>query len=203
MSIYGTNFDASIKCLVGNIEGTIANNSATYLECTTPALSDTGNVYISLSNYGQDFTVISKFTVVVPPTVLATSPIFGFLERNSSIKVTGANFSSFSDLKCQVGGVESQFSAWYLSETAILCDTSDDENLTAGNVSVLTSFNGEDFVNDTVLFEYVDTPVVDSISPLFGLSSGETLTISGSGFSSEIGLVCKFNFSEVSFELVM
>lgn len=119
-----------------------------------------------------------------PPTVTALSPTAGATSGGTSVTITGTNFVSGATVKF---GSVAATSVTFNSSTSITA-TSPAESAGSVDVTVTTS-GGTSATGTGDLFAF-GAPTVSSISPNSGpTSGGQSVTISGTGFSPGISVL--------------
>jgi hypothetical protein len=157
--------------------------SSTSITCTTSAHA-AGVVSVIIANAeGQSATLTNAYTFQDAPDITSIAPIAGTLSGGTALTITGTGFLSGATVT--IGG-NACTSVVVASSTSITCTSAAHA---AGAVSVIVT--NSDTQTDTLAsaYTYQAAPTVVSISPNSGaLVGGTTLTVTGSGFLTGIGL---------------
>ena len=179
--ITGTNFSGATAVNFGGTTAAFTVNSATQITATAPSGSS-GAVDITVTTAGGTSAVSGsdKFFYFVPPTVTSISPTSGPAAGGTSVVITGTNFSGATGQAVKFGGV-SALSFTVNSDTQITATAPANNGI--ADVTVTTP-GGTSSASAGDKFTYLPAPVVTSVSPNSGLSSGgATVTIAGNQFS--------------------
>lgn len=165
---------------------------STFSPMTGPA---SGGTTVTITGCGTS-TDLVDFTYVAPPVVSAVSPEAGTISGGTLVTITGTGFTGATNARFIGSGDADSFTV--VSDTEITAVTPDGA---VGGVwiKVYTPYGQS---NDTVLFHYVTIPVVSSVSPTQGTTSGgNTVTITGSELH-EATAVCFDGIPAESFTVV-
>ena len=127
-----------------------------------------------------------------PPHISALSPSCGPVAGGTKVVAAGSEFKGGSHFMCHFGEL---LNATLLQTSALAC-TAPVLNASHGpsmSLSFELSLNGQQFTRDGFAWSYTSVPVVSSIFPTAGTSTGGTMiTVSGAGFSHGCDLRCDF-----------
>jgi len=178
VTLTGTNFTSgSTVTIGGTAASSVTFNSATSLTVTTPAHA-AGGANIVVTTAGGSATQVNGFTFISPPVVSSVSPTEGPVAGNTSVTISGTDFTGASQVT--FGGTSASFSA--ISATQI---TATAPPHSVGTVDIrVTTPGGTSATGAGDQYTYTAVPTVSSISPQSGPSSGGTsVTIMGTGFT--------------------
>ncbi|CAM9095296.1 unnamed protein product [Chrysoparadoxa australica] len=198
VSIYGYGFldNAELSCSFG-AAGTVAGVyvSESEITCVTPAAEGAGAVIVGVSmNRASLASGVAKFSYIGDASVLSITPTSGPMSGGTDVLVEGANFVDSDNLSCSFGGLIA--AGRWISEHAIRCSSPSVSS--AQTVDLLVTLNGVEFAPASASFSYYENPVVQSMEPASGPSTGGTpLTITGTGFRWSPSLTVRFGLSEV------
>ena len=181
---YGKNFSPSTFCRFGTslVEATLLSSSE--LLCITPA-APRGIVQVSVTTSDVATFVPQNqvfFQFVPTPTLLSIVPAAGPSAGNLVIQVIGKGFFYSEEIGCAFG--ESVTKATYLSSSRLKCvaPAHAPGNVTLG-IRQLQAESVEEVSSNTVLFEYLPSHNITSISPSYAPDVGGALvTVIGQGF---------------------
>ena len=178
VTIAGTNFVSVTAVTVGgkSLNGLSVNGTTEITGTTQDHAAGAVDVVVTTS-YGSA-TLSSGFLYVESPTISSIAPTTGSTAEGTFVTITGANLSATTTVT--VGGVALS-NKTFVNATEITGDT---PAHSAGAVDVTVS----NTYGDATLsggFTYVTPPVITSISPDKGLTTGGTLvTVLGTDFDS-------------------
>lgn len=177
VTITGTGFLASPSVSIGSVNCAVTSSSLTSITCTTTARA-AGLVDVQVTNQdGQSGIKTNSFTYLDSPTIASISPSKGALAGNSTVTITGTNFTTGVTVDLDT----SPCAVTAVTATTITCKT---PAHAAGDVDVTVSL--ADTTPATLVngFEYRPAPTVTSVSPTFGpVSGGTSITITGANFA--------------------
>ena len=152
--------------------------SSTALTAVTPAGS-AGPTDVRVNNPDGGFAiVVGGFTFVPPPTVTSITPGLGPEPGGTSVAVSGTGFWGTPLVSFGAGTATS---VSVTSPTSLTCVSPPG----AGTVSVTVANQDAQSGTLTSAFPYTPPPVVASVSPASGpTSGGTTVTVTGSSFQS-------------------
>jgi len=178
VTITGTNFAAPATVAFGSNAATnVAVLNSTSITATTPA-GVAGSVNVAVTSNGQNGTLNSAFTYSSGPTVSSVSPNAGPLAGGTTATITGANFASPATV---MFGSAAATNVTVVSSTSISAVTPAGS---AGIVSVAVTSNGQTGTLNNA-FTYAAAPIVISVSPSVGSTTGgTTVTLTGANFAS-------------------
>ncbi len=187
VKITGSNFSNLGTGISASLNGvdcaSIAFNSDSDIDCVTDIGSlGIGNVVVTNPD-GQFVTGTNLFEYRNDPTYSSVTPLFGPDSGGTTLTITGTNFSNHTgNPTVSVGGVECA-SLTFDSDTQLTCVTA--SGMTAGSGDIVITNKSGQTVTGSGVFEILEAPVIDSISPVGGvvLGGGE-LTITGQKFSN-------------------
>ena len=186
VTITGTSFASGATVTFGSAAATnVVVVSATEITAMSPAGS-AGAVTVTVTSGGQNGSLNSGFTYVVPPSVTSVSPNSGSTGGGTAVTITGTNFAAGATVTFGAGrqggdGSASATNVVVVSPTQITCMTPAGN---AGAVNVAVTVNGETGTL-TNGFTYITVPSVSSVSPSSGPAAGGTaITITGTNFAT-------------------
>jgi hypothetical protein len=167
--------------------------SSSSLVCASPRRGSTGTVSLQLGKsdgrMGAQMLFEYLYEVTVGELVPSSGPVLG----GNVVTVTGKHFKD-GQTKCRVVGTEESVGRC-TSSTRVLCMMPKAEG--AGVVTVEVSSNGADFVQGSTDYWYYVPMRITGIEPSEGLDGeGTIVTLTGSRFRDEAGLVCLFGAEE-------
>jgi len=179
VTITGTNFAAGATVAFGSNAATnVVVVSGTQITATTPAHA-AGAVTVTVTVNGQNGSLASGFTYVVPPTVTSVSPNTGTTAGGTAVTITGTNF---------VAGATVAFGSNAATNVIVVSSTQITATTPAGNAGGVTvtvtnpGVPGGSLANG---YTYVVVPTVSSVSPNNGTTAGGTaVTITGTNFAA-------------------
>lgn len=117
-------------------------------------------VYVSLND--QNYSLSSLYIdVYISPSIISMTPSFGFVSGGITLSIYGKNYVFSEEIDCHFGSDNTV--AKYVSENEVVC--ANPAKNESGDVEVSVSFNGKlDFTNK-IVFSYIPTPVLISITP--------------------------------------
>lgn len=176
VTLGGLNFTPDTQIYVnGNLITPITVVSATEIQFTIPAAMTSGSVSISVSTPGGTVSLNGGFTYLNAPTAVDISPNQIPLSGQSSLIITGTNFTS--DAQVFVAGAPATITN--ITPTTIQFDAS---MHSAGNVAVLVQTAGGSATVPGGL-TYTENPVIASIAPnVLATNAPADVVITGSGF---------------------
>ena len=179
LTVTGTNFRTGATINIGgsNCPSVVVQNSTT-VRCTTPAHS-AGIVSVTVTNTpdNQYATLTNSFTYQGAPTVTSHTPSGGALAGGGTITINGGSFATGATVT--IGGS---------SCTGVTVQSSGQLTCTIpahspGTVDVIVTNLDNQFGTLSSSFTYRAAPTVTSITPQYGLATGNQLvTIVGTGF---------------------
>lgn len=174
--ITGTNFtNASAVSLGGTPVASFVVNSNTQITAVTPA-GTAGAARVTVTVPGATSAPNTLYTYISPPTLTSLSPATGSTVGGQSVTLIGTNLSLASSVT--FGGVSAAFTVNSATQITVTAPA-----LPAGQVGVVVTTPGGSTTAGT-LFTAVAPPGVTSVAPAFGSTlGGNTLTITGTGFS--------------------
>ena len=120
--------------------------------------------------------------------------------RGGELAITNSSNVTLDEVNFTLGGASLPLvdvaATWQPANDRVVCMVPPLANADAGaaaKVAISLSINGADFTRSAALYEYTPMPELSSLAPAIGPSlGGETVTVSGSGFSSALGMSCRF-----------
>ena len=178
--ISGTHLNSTTSVTIGGVAASITGNTGTSVTVTTPAGS-AGAKSISLQTYDGVGSVTSTnaFTYVSPPTITSLSRSVATVAGGQIVVVTGTNLSDTSSVTL---GSTSVASLVNVSATSVQFV------VPVGTVGLkdlrLTTTYGGSVTSDDA-FRYIESPMITSITPDTGPTTGGTsVTITGANLSN-------------------
>ena len=149
----------------------------TTITCVTAARTTPGPVDITVQNSIGISNVFSSYTYIITPKLTSISPNFGSTTGGNTVTITGTDFTGATEVK--VGDLScSSFTV--VSSTTITCITP--ARIAPGPVGIIVTTGGGPTKKSSP-FTYILPPVITSISPLFGgTTGGNVVTITGVNF---------------------
>ncbi|MBP9681974.1 MAG: IPT/TIG domain-containing protein, partial [Bacteriovorax sp.] len=181
ITLTGSNFLTGITVNLGGGNcSDVRILSQNSLTCMTPAHA-AGSVSVTVTNSdSQSQTVAGLYTYQAAPTLTSVSPNEGPLGGNTSVILTGTNFSFGAIAKFNAKPCTNQL---ILSTTSISCTTPLQFFTGAFDITVTNLDN--QVATYSSAFTYNNPPTITSISPNSGYAIGGTaITITGTGFRS-------------------
>ena len=183
LTINGANFTSDITATINGVACTsVVFVDSTQITCDTPA-GDEGSqtLKVSIPNQGS-FSLVDAFTYYGSPTLTTCVPATG--NEGTSLVLTGTNFQSpISGVT--INGVACTNVVWRNS-TRITCRAPANAN---GTYDIVVTNPDTETATLASGFQYVTSPTVTAVTPWFGLTDGgESVTITGTGFSSVSGV---------------
>jgi len=158
--------------------------SSTEIRPTVPA-HDAGQVDLTVSNNYGSSTLVNAFFYKAPPSITSISETTGGTAGGDVITITGVSFAGSSGTTVYFGGVA--------SPNVVVASGNQSMDVTvpahvAGTVNIrIVTWAGE--VTENNAFTFVDPIAASSLSKNNGSTNGgETITISGSGFSGNMAV---------------
>ncbi|MFM7252046.1 MAG: IPT/TIG domain-containing protein, partial [Ilumatobacteraceae bacterium] len=198
ITIIGTNFVGVTAVTFDGVSGTDLNvTSETTLQVKAPARATAGSIDVVLTAVGGAVTRTNGYRYFALPSVVSVSPVSGPLSAGTLVTVSGSNLDGA--VSVTFGGVAgTSLSVVSDSELSVRAPAA----LVSGGVAVVVSTPGG-VSSGSVVFTYVDAPVVSGVSPGAGpVAGGGSVTISGSFLSGasavSFGSVPASSFTVVS-----
>ena len=184
-TITGTNFYSPATVTVGgNAATNITVDNNTQIMATTPAGTDGAADVSVTTNSGGPATLTGGFTYTLPiPAVIGCNPPDGSQSGGKLVTITGTNFFNTADLAVTFNG-DPATGVMAVSQTSIICATPNYSPgvHVPGAVFVIVTCNGVSSVPMNA-YTYLANPVITSISPSTGITTGGTnVTIFGANF---------------------
>ena len=196
VTVGGTNFinSANLRCRFGASVVAAAFVTVTQVTCSSPVQA-AGTYSLEVTNNLVDYTSNNvQFLYVTTPAVTSVAPTLGPVSGGTVVTVVGSNFYSTSLLRCRFGATA--VTAVFVTATQIQCSS---PALAASTNAVEVSVNNQVFTANAVQFQHIATETVTTVSPLFGLTVGNTLVqVSGTNFFNSPLLTCAFGTARVS-----
>ncbi|WP_167468688.1 putative Ig domain-containing protein [Janthinobacterium lividum] len=180
VTITGTGFTGATAVTFGATAATgFTVNSATQITATAPAGTGTVDVRVTTTGGTSATSGADQYTFVAVPTVTSISPTAGPATGGTTVTITGTGFGSTTAVTF---GATAATGYTVNSATQI---TATAPAGSAGTVDVrVTTAGGTSATSAADQFTYVARPVVSSISPTSGpTTGGATVIITGSNFS--------------------
>lgn len=201
ITISGSGFAGTMKCLIGGTEVAATVVSATSLTITAPSKASAGVVVVSVSSqeYGNVGTNL-HFEYQANVAITSVIPLRGSLAGGTEIIIRGSNFvhTSSSLLRCAFSSSASgllsiSIAATFVDSSTIKCVTP--TFASAGDLDVFVTTNGQDFVNNAaVIFKAIASLTITSLSPASSPAhSSSVITVTGTNFVNSNDLHCLFN----------
>ncbi|PHV46741.1 hypothetical protein CSQ91_28270, partial [Janthinobacterium sp. BJB301] len=179
VTITGTGFTGATAVTFGATAATgFTVNSATQITATAPAGTGTVDVRVTTTGGTSATSGADQYTFVAVPTVTSISPTAGPATGGTTVTITGTGFGSTTAVT---------FGATAATGYTVNSATQITATAPAGTGTVdvrVTTAGGTSATSAADQFTYVARPVVSSISPTSGpTTGGATVIITGSNFS--------------------
>lgn len=160
------------------VKGTLINT--THALCTSPASYSEGKVPVEITFNDQEYTSNGvEFLYYIPPYVMDIIPKFGPISGGTKVTVIGANYYDSGEIKCKFGDQVTE--GTFINETAVWCYSP--ATTQGGYVPFSLSMSKDRYSGAGLKYLYVDPPVVSSVLPPCGPTSGFTqIAIVGQNF---------------------
>ena len=145
---------------------------------------------IAVSGDGEYFSNSLPIEVVVPNSVISVVPSTCFQQGGALLEVYGSNFLNRTTIQCVIGDHASQ--GLYVSNDHIQC-VCPAGAVGIGQLRVAYSdlLQTWDTTQATAQIQYMESPVVESVSPYSGIvTDTTTVTISGRNFPNPVQTLC-------------
>lgn len=154
--------------------------NSTHAKTTSPPSSTPSSVPVEITFNNLEWTDNGiLFHYYVAPYVVKLVPDLGVIEGGTNVTVLGANFQNTSTLRCRFG--TNSVEAYYSSDNTAWCITPASD--TVGLKDFGISNENERYSSNNIKFLYVKKPVISSISPSCGPTSGMTqIAVTGENF---------------------
>lgn len=131
---------------------------------------------------------VFEFEFIEPMEIHIATPAVGLTRGGTKVTITGKGFTAHSELVCVFG--TTAVPALYLNASRVVC-VSPPHAAQAGTVELSIVLGST--TATPVGFQYVDTPVVDSIEPRLGIyNATHVIRVRGSGFDLARPVTCLF-----------
>ena len=197
--ITGSGFTNQSTVTVGGTAVNVTFGSATQLTINSMPPHTAGTVDVLVTTPGEGTsanTAADDFTYIQAPTVSGLSPTSGPVAGGTAVTITGLGFTGANSVT--FGGTAATYTV--VNDTTI---TATAPAHAVGKVDVTVSHptNGTSLNTIADDFTYLDVPVVTSLSPTSGPSTGgNTVTITGLSFTGTLSV--NFGGTSVAFTLV-
>ena len=149
----------------------------TTITCVTAARTTPGPVDITVQNSIGISNVFSSYTYIITPKLTSISPNFGSTTGGNTVTITGTDFTGATEVK--VGDL-SCATITVIDNNTLTCITP--ARIAPGPVGIIVTTGGGPTKKSSP-FTYILPPVITSISPLFGgTTGGNVVTITGVNF---------------------
>lgn len=199
--VTGAHFVAGMAwCRFGRVEVRAMVSSATELVCISPPSSFAEEVAVDVSmNGGVDFTASAVlYTYHLPPQIRRVTPTLGPASGGTQLTIRGANFYNSKHIRCCFADRHHCSRGFLTARYQVRCTTPPSPATVMGPagsliVTLMVTFNGEDFFTPRAQFEYVLPPIVEGVFPRVADSKGGTVVhITGRNFRYTTALACRF-----------
>lgn len=185
VTLTGTGFGPGTVVTFGGVAATVEAVSATSMIVRTPLGVD-GPVDVTVRNFGHPpSTIVGGFvysTPVVPPTVTSVTPAEGPVAGGQTVTVRGTFYKPGAEVLFDVGGTNA------LGTNVVIVTLNELRVTTPALIdgfATVTVRNPIDALEGSLpnAYRFNDAPVIASIAPPTGLTTGGTVvTITGTGF---------------------
>jgi hypothetical protein len=149
----------------------------TTIICVTGARTTPGEVNITVQNSIGISNVFPSFTYIMTPKITAISPNFGSTTGGNTVTITGTDLTGATEV--MVGDL-SCASITVVNSTTMTCITP--SRALPGPVGIIVTTGGGSSKKSSP-FTYIVPPIITSISPTFGgTTGGNVVTITGLNF---------------------
>lgn len=166
--------------------------SDTTLSCVSPP-GQVGGAELRVTNNGIDVSASwVLFTVTSTATVTTLQPSSGSVDGGTAVQVRGTGFVNLFTLLCKFGD-EIVRADTLLDYTTVVCTSPARSH--PGDVNVEVTCNGLDWTNSGIVFHYLPSMKITSVSPKIGpIRGGTVVRIDGSGLRAAKNgqLSCRF-----------
>ncbi|MGO9880317.1 MAG: IPT/TIG domain-containing protein [Acidimicrobiales bacterium] len=179
VTVVGTGLTGASAVKFGNTAAaTFTVNSSSSITATSPSGSGTVDVTVTTPGGTSATSAADQFSYTAAPTVTSISPSAGPLGGETSITVTGANFT---------GATAVDFGSGNLATFTVNSSSSITATSPAGSGTVniiVTTAGGTSATSTADQFLYTSAPTVTSVSPSAGpLAGGTSVTVTGANFT--------------------
>ena len=176
VTITGTGFTGVTAVLFGAVSAPFTVVNSTKITTTAPAGS--GSVTVTVTAPGATSNGVT-YSYVTAPVISSINPVQGPTAGGTPVTITGTGFTGVSAV--MFGAVSAAFTV--VSSTQITTTAP------AGSGSVSVTVTTPGGTSSGVTYAYVAAPVVSTLSPAQGPSTGgNTVTITGTGFTGATGV---------------
>ena len=198
VTITGTNLLGVSAVHFGSASATsFANGGATQITVTSPKSGAAGTVDITVTTPGGTSVTspADRFTYVAAPTVSSISPNSGPTTGNTSVTITGTNFSGATAVNFGPN------TATYTINSPSKITATSPSSTIAGSVDItVTTAGGTSVTSNADQFTYTAILMVTGISPTAGpLAGGTVVTITGMEFTGVTGVKFGSNIASYAF----
>jgi hypothetical protein len=178
VTITGTSFmGVSIIKFGGSKVKSLRVIDDTTITCVTAARTTPGPVDITVQNSVGISDAFLSFTYIMTPKITSISPNFGSTTGGNTVTITGTDFTGATEV--MVGDL-SCASITVVNSTTMTCITP--ARISPGPVGIIVTTGGGPSKKSSP-FTYIVPPVITSISPTFGgTTGGNVVTITGLNF---------------------
>jgi len=188
VTITGTGFTGATGVSFGAVSAPFTVVNSTKITTTAPAGS--GSVTVTVSAPGSTSNGAS-YSYVTTPVISSINPVQGPSAGGTAVTITGTGFTGVSAV--MFGAVSAAFTV--LNSTQITATAP------AGSGSVSVTVTTPGGTSNGAPYSYVTAPVISSISPAQGPSTGgNTVTITGTGFTGATAVM--FGTTPATFTVV-
>ena len=163
------------------------------LTCMSPVVEKLTRATVHVTVNGVDVAVEgARFEYIEDAVINSIKPASGPVDGGTWVNLMGTGMVNGNSSRCRFGKSDPG-SVYWISQTEIQCISPPARGIGIVNVTLA------DYPLIAVEYSYYEHPVISSIQPPFGVSSGGTLvTLNGSGFLSSQDIVCRFGSIDVS-----
>ena len=187
-----------LTCRFDNVVVFATWRSEFELECKTPIMGESRNVFVEISNDNSEFSEKTAVFEYRPrPKLMSWSPTRGSYRGGTVVEMYGRDFEMTSLLRCRFG--EIVVPASYVNATMMKCVSPSQQNIHS-EVQMFVSNNARDYYSSTTTttFRYVgDTTATDLLPKIGYLEGGNTLFVRGQGFVDSDMTTCRLGHSVV------
>ncbi|MEM7168280.1 MAG: IPT/TIG domain-containing protein, partial [Planctomycetota bacterium] len=177
VTISGSGFIGSEVVTFDGLSAAVTFVDSNTLTAITPAHAP-GSVDVAVSNLNGSATLFGGYTYLAPPTIASIAPNNGALFGGDTITVTGTALTA--DTVVSFDGVAAVTT--FVSSTTVTAVTPAHAPGTV-DVSIANSVGSDTLV---AAYTYNDPPLIGAVTPNTGdIGGGETVTISGTGFTAD------------------
>jgi hypothetical protein len=178
VTITGKSFTGVSSVLFGDLKvKSLRVIDDTTITCVTAARPTPGALDITVRNSIGISNAFSSYTYIITPKITGISPNFGSTTGGNTVTITGTNFTGATLVT--IGDISAS-SLTVVDSTTLTCITP--ARIAPGPVVIIVTTGGGQS-NKSSPFTYIVPPIITSISPSYGgTTGGNVVTITGLNF---------------------